>query len=76
MFEWRRIFDYHHWHRRRHVFVFVDGYVVELHPHKRIRIMVQVTAGHEVDMAIGQLHTNGNPMITPVAFDSITSTVK
>ena len=32
--------------------------------------MVQVTAGHEIDMAIGQLDTQGNPMITPVAFDS------
>jgi hypothetical protein len=62
--------DYHRWHRRRHVFLFVDGYVHELHPHKRICIMVQVTAGHEIDMAIGQLDTQGNPMITPVAFDS------
>lgn len=32
--------------------------------------MVDVTAGHEIDMAIGQLDTRGNPMITSVAFDT------
>jgi hypothetical protein len=53
------------YHRRRHVRVvlFIDGYGHELHPHRRLRIMTPVTAGHKVSYAIAFFDANGNPML-------------
>ena len=51
-------------HRCERVFLLIDGYVHELHPHQRTHIMTSVTAGHKVTYALVYLDTNGNPMLT------------
>jgi hypothetical protein len=62
---------HHSRHRRHHHVVFVvNGYAVELIPHTRIHIMLQVSVGHSVNCSIEYLDQNGNPMLTPVTPDS------
>ena len=71
MFYHRRRRGHRHHHPRGiRVFltVSVDGFdptSYELHPNRRITIMLNVTAGHTVTSTYTVLDANGNPMLTP-----------
>lgn len=70
-FVWPFSLLYHH--RRHHhprVVLFIDGYGHELHPYRRTCIMLPVTAGHSVALAIAYLDASGNPMLTTPTPDS------
>lgn len=56
------LFEHHH--RHHHVFLFVGNVGVQLHPEERAHLMVDVTVGHKLNLSIGYLDANGNPMLS------------
>jgi hypothetical protein len=52
------------------VFFIVNGIAVELHENRGTYMATTITVGHSLDMAIGYLDQNGNPMLTTVTPDA------
>jgi hypothetical protein len=63
-FEWPPQLLYRLRRHHRRVAIVVDGRIHELNPHRRTHLMLPVTAGHAVALAIAYLDANGHKMLT------------
>lgn len=60
----------HHHGRPHHVVLFVNGVGTILNPGQEAKLMLTESLGHSIAFTVTVLDANGNPMLTPVAFDS------